>query len=154
MPINLSPLVLHGRSILIPMSKLSIIKYTEWERLMYGCLMSLGGSWIVTGKETEPQDCGDLASAQVIQSYLLCCNKAAVMTRSLKPHTLPDKHPLSRNPPQHFVKLPQHSVPTPANSGTFSANSNGPLANSDVFPAAAGASPGLSEPLGPLLHHA
>ncbi|KAH0588228.1 hypothetical protein H2248_006940 [Termitomyces sp. 'cryptogamus'] len=58
--------------------------------------------------------------------------------------------PAPPEPPQHFVELPQHSVPTPANSNTFSANSDGPLANSDIFPAAAGASPGLPEPLRPL----
>ncbi|KAG5729109.1 hypothetical protein E4T56_gene3165 [Termitomyces sp. T112] len=57
-------------------------------------------------------------------------------------------------PPQCFVKLPQHSTPTLANSGTFLANSDGPLANSDVFPTAAGTSPGLPEPLGPLPRHA
>ncbi|KAG5735475.1 hypothetical protein E4T56_gene11129 [Termitomyces sp. T112] len=60
--------------------------------------------------------------------------------------------PALPEPPRRFVKLPQHSVPTLANSGTFSANSDGPLANSDVFLTAAGASPGLPEPLGPLSH--
>ncbi|KAH0580618.1 hypothetical protein H2248_002107 [Termitomyces sp. 'cryptogamus'] len=39
--------------------------------------------------------------------------------------------------------LENYSMPTLANS-------NGPLANSDVFPTAAGTSPGLPEPLGPL----
>ncbi|KAH0580601.1 hypothetical protein H2248_002093 [Termitomyces sp. 'cryptogamus'] len=69
-----------------------------------------------------------------------------VTTHSLKPLTLPNKPPLPQNPPpppQRFVKLPQYSTPTPANS-------DGPLANSDVFPTATGASPGLPEPLGPL----
>ncbi|KAG5724916.1 hypothetical protein E4T56_gene12538 [Termitomyces sp. T112] len=71
------------------------------------------------------------------------------------PHTPPDKPPLPWNPPpQCFIKLPQHSAPTPANSGTFSANSDGPLANSNVFPAAASASPRLPEHLGPLPCHA
>ncbi|KNZ80239.1 hypothetical protein J132_06665 [Termitomyces sp. J132] len=71
-----------------------------------------------------------------------------VMTHSLKPHTLPNKPPLPRNlPPRRFVELPQHSAPTPANS-------DGPLANSDVFPAAASTPPGLPEPLGPPLRHA
>ncbi|KAH0580617.1 hypothetical protein H2248_002106 [Termitomyces sp. 'cryptogamus'] len=47
-----------------------------------------------------------------------------------------------------------HSAPTPANSSTFSVNSDSPLANSDVFPAAASTSPGLPELLGPLPCHA
>ncbi|KAG5734817.1 hypothetical protein E4T56_gene768 [Termitomyces sp. T112] len=63
-------------------------------------------------------------------------------------------NPRSPKTPRRFVKLPQHSAPTPANSGTFAVNSDGPLANSNIFPAAAGASPGLPEPLGPLPHHA
>ncbi|KAG5721615.1 hypothetical protein E4T56_gene13139 [Termitomyces sp. T112] len=58
------------------------------------------------------------------------------------------------NLPRHFVRPLQHFAPTPANSNAFLANSNGPLANSDIFPTAASASPGLPEPLGPLPRHA
>ncbi|KAG5729436.1 hypothetical protein E4T56_gene6161 [Termitomyces sp. T112] len=43
-----------------------------------------------------------------------------------------------------------HSMPTPANSNAFLNNSDSPLANSNVFPAAASASPRSPEPLGPL----
>lgn len=37
-----------------PMSKLGTIKYTEWEKSMYGRLMSVGGARIVTGGESPP----------------------------------------------------------------------------------------------------
>lgn len=34
--------------------KLGIAKYAEWEKCMFGCLMSCGGHTIALGEETEP----------------------------------------------------------------------------------------------------
>ncbi|KNZ75715.1 hypothetical protein J132_01965 [Termitomyces sp. J132] len=57
------------------MSKLSIIKYAEWEKAMYGHLMFVSASWIVTGKETCTKLVKeDTLSASAIMSFQLCSN--------------------------------------------------------------------------------
>lgn len=61
-----------------PMAKLGIIKYTEWEKAMFGRLMSVGGARIVTGEEVPPLlEPDNPNSINAWNSYLLRSDRAA-----------------------------------------------------------------------------
>ena len=61
-----------------PMSKLGTIKYIEWEKAMFGRLMSVGGARIVTGEEILPKlDPNNAASYTLLHSYQLRSDRAA-----------------------------------------------------------------------------